>query len=217
MTDKIYISRIFNNLKKDDYKKIKIDKESLMYVTNYKDSDNILNIIETHIKKIKTIEESIIVDATGGIGGDTITFAKKFLRVFSIELNLERFQFLKNNVEDVYELKNVVVVNGDSLIIIPKLHNIDVIYIDPPWGGKTYKDQQLLKLNFGDKTIENAIVDFFDETKMVCVPKLLILKLPKNYDIKYMHDTIKQLNKDDKIKLHLYELKKIEIIVIENF
>jgi 16S rRNA G966 N2-methylase RsmD len=217
MTDKIYISRIFNNLKKDDYKKIKIDKESLMYVTNYKDSDNILNIIETHIKKIKTIEESIIVDATGGIGGDTITFAKKFLRVFSIELNLERFQFLKNNVEDVYELKNVVVVNGDSLIIIPKLHNIDVIYIDPPWGGKTYKDQQLLKLNFGDKTIENAIVDFFDETKMVCVPKLLILKLPKNYDIKYMHDTIKQLNKDDKLKLHLYELKKIEIIVIENF
>jgi len=217
MTDKIYISRIFNNLKKDDYKKIKIDKESLMYVTNYKDSDNILNIIETHIIKIKSIEESIIVDATGGIGGDTITFAKKFLRVFSIELDVERFQFLKNNVEDVYELKNVVVVNGDSLMIIPKLHNIDVIYIDPPWGGKNYKDQQLLKLNFGDKTIENAIVDFFDETKMVCVPKLLILKLPKNYDIKYMHNTIKELNKDDKLKFHLYELKKIEIIVIENF
>lgn len=213
MTDKIYVDKIFNNLKKEDYKKIKIDKESLMYVTNFKDADIITTIIISYLEKYKKANESIIVDATGGIGGDTISFANKFMKVISIELDLERFTFLKNNLNLYSSIKNVVEVNGNSALIIPKLYNIDVIHIDPPWGGKSYKDSDYVRLTFDNEEIEKIIVKFLDEKHMFSVPKIISLKLPKNYDLKYLYDTLKN-SKD--VNIYLHELKKMNIVIIEN-
>lgn len=211
MNRKIYVDRIFPLLKKTEYKKIMIDEESLMYVTNYKDSERICNIICNHLQKIKDPSESVIVDGTGGIGGDTITFAKKFMNVISIELDDTRYGFLKNNIK-IYELKNVTDIKGNSIDIIEKLPNFDVIYLDPPWGGREYKLHDSLRLHMNGIEIEEILANFLKDENL-CVPKLIALKLPKNYDIKYLYDKIKS----DEINIYLYELYKMYIIVIENF
>lgn len=185
-----------------------IDEETLMYVTNYKDAERIMGIIIKHMKKFKHTRDSLIVDATACIGGDTISFAKKFRRVISIEFLADRFEFLKNNVE-VYKLNNVELMNGNSLEIIPKLPNIDIIYVDPPWGGKNYKEKTNLTLKLGDREIEDLANEFFDKDKMTSTPLLIVFKLPKNYDIKYLYDRLKPH------PIYLYELFKMFIIVIE--
>jgi 16S rRNA G966 N2-methylase RsmD len=214
MEKKIYVDKIFPLLKqREDYKNLKIDTESLMYVTNYRDSAQICNIVCEHIKKIKNPSDCVLIDATGGIGGDTITFAKRFLQVISIELDKHRYDFLKNNI-DIYKFKNVIDINGDSLAIIPKLPSIDVIYIDPPWGGKSYKDKKMLRITMNDIELENIIIDFLSSEKMLSVPKVIAIKLPKNYDLKYMYDKLTGVGQNT---MYLYELQKMYIVTIENF
>lgn len=214
MEKKIYVDRIFPFLKKrEDYKSLKIDAESLMYVTNFRDSEQICNIVCDHIKKIKNPMDSVLIDATGGVGGDTITFAKKFQQVISIELDAQRYGFLKNNI-DTYKLNNVININGDSLAIIPKLTNIDVIYIDPPWGGKSYKDKAIMRITMNNMELEDIIINFLSNDLMTMIPKLIAIKLPKNYDLKYMYDKLTGVGKN---MIYLYELAKMHIITIENF
>lgn len=209
--DKIYVDKVFYSTDPKVYDKIKIDQESLMYVTNYKDASSIADILSVHIRKFKQPKESLVVDATGGIGGDTIAFSKRFMNVISIEKDDTRYDFLKNNIS-AFELKNVVDIHGNSLDIIPKIGNIDIIYIDPPWGGKNYKDKETLRLNFGDKSLEDVIKYFVTSDEMKDKPKVIGLKLPKNYDIANLYDQLKE----NELKIYYYQLKKICLIVIEN-
>ena len=202
---KIIIEKVFSPLNKMDYSKLKIDDESLMYVTNYKDSKIITDIICDHLKIFKNPLESIIVDATGGIGGDTISFAKYFQTVISIEYDTHRYEFLKNNI-NVYKLENVVDYNDNCVKIIPTLGVYDVLYIDPPWGGRDYKKKRNLHLTIGDIAIE----DFIKE-QMFGTPYISVCKLPKNYDLEFLYNKLK----GDNINIYLYELTKMYIVLIE--
>jgi len=143
---------------------------------------------------------------------DTIAFSKYFGSVISIELNPQRYEFLKNNVS-AYGYKNVSTINGNSIDIIPKITDIDVIYIDPPWGGKSYKEATNLRLSLGDKSIESLIKIFFDPVHMLSTPTFIVLKLPKNYDLKYLFEYLNAPKNE--YNIFMYELKKIIIIVIE--
>src|SRR6185312_13890532 len=127
-----------------------------------------------------------------------ISFGKTFGGVISIELDIERYDFLKTNV-NVYGLKNVQVINGNCIDIIPKIQNVDVIYIDPPWGGKFYKYKQNLRLSLEDIPLETLVQNFFESNN----PHVIALKLPKNYDLEYMYEVLSH-----KHTITLYELKK---------
>lgn len=213
MDKNIKLERIFSSLNHDKYKYLKIDTESLMYVTNFKDSNDICNIICYHINKIKIPSECLIVDSTGGIGGDTITFAKKFLQVISIEKDNTRFEFLKNNI-NIYELNNVIDINSDFILLLPLLSNIDIIYIDPPWGGKSYKNKHNMHIYINNIELEKIIKNLLSKDLMLSLPKIIAIKLPKNYDIQYLFD---QINDTFSNIIYIYELNKMFIIIIENF
>jgi hypothetical protein len=47
-----------------------------------------------------------------------------------------------------------------------------------------------------------------DETYMKKVPKLIVLKLPKNYDTLHFYKTVKNKN------MYYYDLKKMIILVV---
>jgi len=208
---KIIYERLFPYIPKME--ELLIDPDSISYITTPIEAQKICKILTTSIEKYVKFphEQVIIVDATAGVGGDTIAFSKIFSSVIAIEINQMRSHYLKNNI-GVYNIKNVQVINGNSIDILPKIPNMDIIYFDPPWGGKEYKNHNKLRLCINEIQIELLILDIFDNEKMICIPKILVFKLPSNYDYIYLYEVV---NIKKEYTILLYELNKFNIITIE--
>ena len=180
-----------------DYTKLQYDHEGLYSITNYIEADYISNIIVNMFTGSKNLS---ILDGTGGIGGNTISFSKYFPKVTSIELNKERFMMLKNNINN-YQIKNIKLFNVDSVEhVFNNYDRYNVYFFDPPWGGPDYKKYKNLTLKMGNKTLLE-IVEFL---KGKSTDKLIIFKLPFNYNF----------NEFNKYDYKLYKIKKYYIIII---
>ena len=59
--------------------------------------------------------------------------------------------------------------------------------------------------------LEDIILDIYNENIMKKTPKLVVLKLPNNYDLKYLYNKV-----NNKCKIFLYNLNKMFIIVLES-
>ena len=73
--------------------KIEMDETALFSVTVDKDADVISQIVRSIIP-----DYALVCDATACVGGNTISFAKVFRHVTSIELDPGRYEMLKKNV-----------------------------------------------------------------------------------------------------------------------
>lgn len=176
----IKTNKLFPIVDNVDYNKLKTDYIGEFSITKPDDADIITNIILNHIKR----KNIIITDCTAGLGGNTISFSRTFDIVKSIEINKLRYELLKNNIE-TYNLKNVELINNNFLMTIFDKYQ-DVIFIDPPWGGKGYKKRKNIKLDINNIQIEN-ICNMIKKQK-VC--ELIVLKLPLNYDINFLKSKI---------------------------
>lgn len=185
--------RIFPYIKNID--KIKIDNESLNYISIKDDATSITSLIKKYFD-----ENSTIIDAMSGVGGNTISFSKNFKKVYAIELNEKRYNMLCNNI-NVYELKNIETYNDNCLNRIFSI-NSDIIFFDPPWGGKDYKNHEKLRLTISNVPLEDICV------KLIKLKKNIVLKLPKNYDIEFFK------NKLNLEKLNIEILNKMLIIIL---
>ena len=116
----------------------------------------------------------------------------------------------KSNI-NIYGFKNVTPYCTDSTKLVHGLYGVDIFYVDPPWGGSGYKDKTSLRLSIGSTPVEKLVIDLFDSEKTVSCPKLVCLKLPTNYDMKYLYTTIKARHNVDII---LYTLKKMLLVVV---
>ncbi len=236
------IARIFPILKNyNNYEKIKIDDDSFSYITIREIAELITKIISHHLLQFNVNpQKSSIIDYTAGVGGNVLSFSKHFLSVHAIELSELRAEYLKNNI-DVYGFKNITVYNESSIDFnenkMLKI-NPNVIFVDPPWGGVNYKNSESLTLKLGEVNIEELVVNIIDKftnyikkcseeiidlnekSKYVLNNnnnKLIVLKLPKNYDIEYFYNFIleKANTNNYNIKQCLYILNKMLIVVIE--
>jgi hypothetical protein len=156
-----------------DYRRLKLTTEGEYSVTRRRDADRILSIMSKIAGNLKT---KTITDATGCVGGDTIQFALKCRFVNSIELNEENFKVLQNNVE-VYGLENVTLHHGDST----KVYNwkSDILFVDPPWGGPNYRENETLELYLVTKRLD----EWLEEVLLRKIrPNYIFLKLPVNYN-----------------------------------
>ena len=242
LTNKII--RIFPQLKNsNNYLKLMIDDESLTYITIREIADLTSKIICHHLIKYNLNPQKVkIIDYTAGVGGNVLSFGKFFNKVYAIEINKNRYEYLKNNV-DIYEYKNILCINDSSINFNNKFLveiNPNVIFIDPPWGGNNYKETESLRLNLGEVSIETLVIDIFSKLYEKIIKndiltievnnkkiyrqnifhnKFIILKLPKNYDIEYFYETIKKNNNipNHTICSYLYILNKMLIIVCEFF
>jgi len=208
------ILRLFPYLKNiDKASKLLIDDDSVHYISIREYAEKISNIIKLHLEMLNLPKEIIIItDSTAGVGGDTISFAKNFKFVYSIEIDKTRAEYLKNNIE-IYDCNNVTVINDNCMNIINKIEDHNVIFIDPPWepgNSGSYKQYDNLRLQFGDESIEKVCNKLMDKQYMKKLPELIILKLPKNYDIVYFYKNVN--NK----KIYYYDLNKMIILVIVN-
>lgn len=203
MNDKyIRDSRIGRNIFPQHNKKenvvFKYDAIGLYSVSHVKDANIATQFICDEIKKLnKNPKQLTIMDGTGGLGGNTISFCDVFKKVISFEIDEKRCEMLKSNMNN-YKFNNYIIHNINSLDNITK--DIDVYFFDPPWGGPEYKNEVNLRLTLGNNSLKNIIIDIFK----VNTDALIGFKLPFNYDISEFDNwTIKQIN-----------IKNIKIVLI---
>jgi hypothetical protein len=204
---KIYLDKLFSCPPSKHFNNLMIDQESVSYITTPLNSDIITTIIESHIPDHIYPGELCLFDATACVGGDTITFAKLFGTVIASEIRKDRCDMLINNLNE-FELYNVIPINEDCLKVYEKVNFIDIMYFDPPWGGKNYKDEKELKLSIGNVYIEDIINNIF-EGRVRSDVKIIALKLPKNYNLLDLYEKTKR----DTVTIYLYELQKMLILI----
>jgi hypothetical protein len=171
-----------------DYDKLKLTPEGEYSITRRADGKRLLQKMASIIGPLN---KKHITDITGNVGGDTILFGLNFKAVDSIEYNKENFDALENNVK-VFGLDNVNLHFGDST----KLYKwyTDVLYVDPPWGGRDYKEKENLDLFLGDVRVDTYLKDILAEEWR---PSYVFLKLPRNYNFKRLENlpNVKQAHK----------------------
>ena len=178
-----------------DFKKIQYDTEGLYSITNYNDADIISKLI---INNFENIENLKILDGTGGLGGNSISFSKFFNFVTTIEINKSRYEMLKNNI-NLYKLNNIKIVNDDSIkYILENKEYYDIYFFDPPWGGPDYKKIKNLRLKMGNYMLSDLA------NKIYLTNKLLVFKLPFNYDFEEFFN----------FNYKLYKINKYYILIL---
>jgi predicted RNA methylase len=198
-----YLKTIFPE--NDNLHQIQTDEEGLFSISSKNVSRFICNIIKKYLRN-SNYEEVVITDATAGIGGNTIGFMGSYGSVNSVEINSDRFKYLVNNVNLYFKENkyNVNFFNDDYLNIYKNLKQ-DIVFFDPPWGGKDYKSNDNISLFLSGKNIISLCNDLRDYTN------LIIIKVPKNFNIK------KFISEVNYKFLHIHKLNKMDIIVIENY
>lgn len=210
------LPKIFPHLSNvDDYEKIKIDVDSYKYITSKEVANLITKICCKHLLLInKNPLKSNIMDYTAGVGGNVLSFSNYFQSVIAVEINVERYHFLLNNI-GVYNCNNITCINDNAVEYNKKNVNIikpDIIFIDIPWGSLWNKSTINYRVGFDIyDNFEDFIIDIFN-IYISSNDKLVILKLPKNYDIKFLYNYITQKYK---LKFYLYILHKMIILVIK--
>jgi 16S rRNA G966 N2-methylase RsmD len=207
----IYYDKLFPllNNNSDIYKKIKIDNKSISYISSPQYAEKITKIIRQYTKS----DNIIITDCTAGCGGDTISFLNTFKRVYSIEKNLIRYNYLLNNIKSYNLEKNSRIYCGDFLKIIFNIYDHNVLYIDPPWGGCDYKQHKFIDIYINNILLEDFLFEYINKgpkKKNHKIPEFIILKLPINYNLQKFYYKLKDFG-----KIFLHDLKKMLILVIE--
>jgi 16S rRNA G966 N2-methylase RsmD len=178
---------VFPFFKKEDIEKASNSKKLLKITDKGKysiskpcDAEWITNIIcnfSINILK-KHPSTQIITDGTAGIGGNVIDFSKHFSQVNAVEINKVHYEVLKNNVEAI-DLKNVKTYNDNFLNFVDLFkYQKSIFFIDPPWGGKSYKNFKYFNLKLGKIMIYDVINILFKKGY-----KYVFLKAPINLNV----------------------------------
>lgn len=208
---RIFYNKLFPVPPNKNYQNLMIDDESVSYITTPLNSDIITAIIDSHIPDRISRSDINVFDGTACVGGDSISFGKTFGSVVASEIDERRYHMLVNNLLE-YELYNVVPINVDCIKLYKRLNFIDIMYFDPPWGGKQYKNGNNLRLTIGSMYIDELVNNIFDEyDKNSSTVQIVALKLPKNYDLKSLYENTNYHN----ITIYLYELHKMYVVIIK--
>lgn len=192
--DNSYKNAVFNLFPRADgvnRSLLKINKVGLYSMTKPNDAKKMIDIITEFVDP----KDSVMVNATSGIGGEILNMYSKFKHIYSYELNKTQFELLKHNLQ-VYGVKNVDLINGDFTQHLndhnKEKHDNDksVVIIDPPWGGLDYKKETSLNLKLGNHTMSDLVEKINAD--------LIVLKLPANHDLtifkKFNHHTYNVIN-----------------------
>ena len=194
------MNRFFPNINSVNMTNLQIDDIGEYSITRPDEADLITQII---IKE--TNDTDTILDAMAGSGGNTISFCTTFNKVVSVESDIHRFNILKNNL-DQYNFKNYNTFYDDCLNIIDK-GNYNIIFFDPPWGGKNYLKQDKVELSISGFKIWMILKYILSENKNCNI----FLKIPSNFDLLRLKS---ELSSFENIKIFKFEIGKFLLLRI---
>ena len=128
---------------------------------------------------------STVTDATACIGGNTLEFARAFAHVHAVELEPVRASMLRHNLAWLQLDKSVTVHEADYCDLQATLCQ-DVVFLDPPWGGKRYKQQERVRLYLSDRDVGDLCGAILLHTAHV------VVKVPCNFDVRHFAQTVQQ-------------------------
>jgi len=179
-----------------------MDSVSKYSVTDSRTADQ-----QTTVLKTFTLPDSIITDGTACVGGNTISFARSFRKVNAVEVNAERFAMLRENCSVLQVDQKVSLMKGDYSKIHHELKQ-DVVFLDPPWGGKHYLTSDLIQLFIGGIPIPEFCSLIRKANPKV---KIIGLKVPVNYR---MEDLLEEANRTG-TSLCSYNFGKQILVVLD--
>jgi len=200
--DKLTIEQYFPWKANINYDDLRIDDVGKFSITLPKKADSISRIISTYCSNSGSNKEITITDATAGAGGNVLSFCKHNFKVNAVELNIDRYNCLTQNIEAYGYTVNTL--NCDYLTIYDKLEQ-DIIFVDPPWGGLNYKNSDNITLKLGDMTIE----ELCNNISIKKLAKFTVLKLPFNYNLNH-------IKVQTNLPFTIFKLKNILLIIIYN-
>tara|TARA_Y100000589_G_C27136773_1_gene622913 strand:+ start:770 stop:1381 length:612 start_codon:yes stop_codon:yes gene_type:complete len=189
----------FRRLPKDLVSKIKIDKVSSYSVTELGVADKMSRIL---LKNPLISKESVILDGMACIGGNTISFCRNFNQVYCVEIDSVRFNYLNSNLR-ILGLENVTSYNGSILDYYKNIKS-DILFLDPEWGGPDYDMKKKINVYINNIAINEFCKMIMDS---ISPPKVISLKLPKNYDLDLLKNNIDR-------KIEIFDLKKMFLVNI---
>jgi adenine-specific DNA methylase len=193
----------FPTFSKINYTKLKISNIGLYSIAKPFISERICKLI----LKCTSTSKITITDALSNVGGTTMMFASYFQNVNACEIVSLHCDILKNNLM-VYNLyKKVTVLNNDYITIMKKIKQ-DVIFFDPPWGGKNYKNETSIRLGINNINITFIVNMLFTHAQYICI------RVPYNYQFTYF---IKNININAKLKFYRinpYAKKYAQVLII---
>lgn len=183
-------NRYFPPNNKVNKKRLIITEESVYSCDNYFIINQYIDLINKYIKINKN---TVLTDGTSNIGGAVINFAKFFYKINAVEKDETTCRILKHNIKE-FKLEDKIKVHCKSYVEVMNTLKQDIVYLDPPWGGTNYRKHHSLKLYMNKYNISDIVNKLLNKTK------LILLKIPKNFDI---NNFIKQTN------ITKYEIIKI--------
>lgn len=172
-----------------NYKLLKMDNEGEYSLSHKDDADKLSNILKEKFGDIS------ILDATAGVGGNTISFGINFSTVIACEINPYRYNLLKENI-NLFNLK-IQTYNDDFMNNLNK--SFDLIFIDPPWGGPNYKYEKKVNIKINNQNL-TKISNIIKSNN-----KIIVWKLPFNYDLDEFVD----------FNYEILSIKNYNIIIIQ--
>lgn len=152
----------------------------------------VANKIAEHIANSAPAGRSILIDAFGGAGGNTIAFAKsgKWKRVYAIEKNHAVLQCAKHNAK-VYGVENKITwFEGDCFEILKNqlkdLAPYAVIFASPPWGGPGYRSDHIFDLRAMEPYSLSKLYNEFS-----VFTEHMVLYLPRTSDVRQLAKLVK--------------------------
>ncbi|KAF4533996.1 RNA cap guanine-N2 methyltransferase [Lasiodiplodia theobromae] len=128
--------------------------------------------------------KTAIIDAFAGAGGNAIAFARsgRWERIFAFEKDPDVLKCAKHNAE-VYGVANKIWwVEGDCFEIMkkrfPSFDESMVVFASPPWGGPTYRGDNVFSLKTMQPYNLNKLYKSFTK-----VAKEVVLYLPRTSDL----------------------------------
>ncbi len=159
-------------------KDFKLNEEGSFSITRPYESSQIIYLIENFIRHIEKNEielsTRILTDGTACMGGDLVRFSKYFRMVNGVEIFEENFSYLVQNCKQ-FGCHNVNLFCQNYLDIYNILKQ-DVIYLDPPWGGISYKNKDTVSLKMGNLELWE-LINLIKEKKLT---KFVFVKAPMN-------------------------------------
>jgi 16S rRNA G966 N2-methylase RsmD len=149
--------------------KLLMDDEALYSTTDQQTADKITKEIAQILPK-----SAKITDATACIGGSANALASYFNNVCAIELDPQKYAYLTANLATLGR-NNVKCICGDALIVCSQQQQ-DMIFIDCPWNGPSYKEVPSLMLYLSGIPLYDVVRTLINHTKYIAI------KAPVNFD-----------------------------------
>lgn len=166
-----------------DFSKLQLSNITRYSVANPSIGHGLEHLLKKYIGMFlnKPIEELVVTETNGGVGGLSIRLANIFNKINIVEINDIHVRMLENNLK-VYGYEspktNIQIYNEDYMDIAYDL-NQDIIVSDPPWGGYDYSKSKSMKLGFNNVNIAYVINQLYSKNKF----KFYILLAMYNFDI----------------------------------